>query len=115
MGRHDGDGGRRHGARGGAARGARRARYRLSRPSGDKRQAPKPPAHDEYRLGHGDKLRIEAYKDTRLSQNVQVRPDGKTTLPLVGDLAAGDRTPLELRDTITQQLKQYMTNPSVTV
>src|SRR5438067_253103 len=75
----------------------------------------RPPVDDEYRLGPGDKLRIEVYKDTQLSQSVQVRPDGKITLPLVGDLTAVDRTPMELRDTITQQLKEYMTNPSVTV
>jgi polysaccharide export outer membrane protein len=83
--------------------------------SDDKKQAPRPPANDDYRLGPGDKLRIEVYKDTQLSQNVQVRPDGKITLPLVGDLVAVDRTPLELRDIIAQQLKEYMTNPSVTV
>ena len=81
----------------------------------DKKQAPQPPGKDEYRLGPGDKLRIEVYKDTQLSQSVQVRPDGKITLPLIGDLVAVDRTPIELRDTIAAQLKEYMTNPSVTV
>jgi polysaccharide export outer membrane protein len=81
----------------------------------DKKQVPQPPSNDEYRLGPGDKLRIEVYKDTQLSQSVQVRPDGKITLPLVGDLVAVDRTPIELRDTIAKQLKEYMTNPSVTV
>jgi polysaccharide export outer membrane protein len=70
---------------------------------------------EEYRIGAGDKLRIEVYKDAQLSQSVQVRPDGKITLPLIGDVAATDRTPIELRDTITRQLKEYMTNPSVTV
>jgi polysaccharide export outer membrane protein len=70
---------------------------------------------EEYRIGAGDKLRIEVYKDAQLSQSVQVRPDGKITLPLIGDLVATDRTPIELRDTITGQLKEYMTNPSVTV
>src|SRR5205814_6239360 len=72
-------------------------------------------AAEDYRLGPGDKLRIEVYKDAQLSQSVQVRPDGKITLPLIGDLAAVDRTPIELRDTIATQLKEYMTNPSVTV
>ena len=56
------------------------------------------PIFGEYRLGAGDKLRIEVYKDAQLSQSVQIRPDGKITLPLVGDLEATDRTPLELRD-----------------
>ena len=82
----------------------------------DKKPAAQAPAlNDEYRLGAGDKLRIEVYKDAQLSQSVQIRPDGKITLPLVGDLEATNRTPIELRDTITKSLKEYMTNPVVTV
>ena len=70
---------------------------------------------DEYRLGAGDKLRIEVYKDPQLSQSVQVRPDGKITLPLIGDIEATGHTPIEMRDTIAKQLKEYVTNPTVTV
>jgi polysaccharide biosynthesis/export protein len=70
---------------------------------------------EEYHLGPGDKLRIEVYKDPQLSQSVQVRPDGKITLPLIGDLEASTRTPIELRDTIAASLKEYITNPTVTV
>src|SRR3954453_12353260 len=69
----------------------------------------------EYRLGPGDKLRIEVYKDPQLSQSVQVRPDGKITLPLVGDVDATGKTPIELRDTLATSLKEYMNNPTVTV
>ena len=69
----------------------------------------------DYRLVPGDKLRIEVYKDPQLSQSVQIRPDGKITLPLVGDIEATARTPLELRDEITKSLREYMTNPVVTV
>jgi polysaccharide export outer membrane protein len=46
---------------------------------------------------------------------VQIRPDGKITLPLVGDLQADGKTPIQLRDVIATQLKTYMTNPVVTV
>jgi polysaccharide export outer membrane protein len=82
----------------------------------DKKPAPTTPAvNDEYRVATGDKLRIEVYKDPQLSQSVQVRPDGKITLPLVGDVEATNRTPLELRDTIAKSLKEYITNPTVTV
>ncbi len=69
----------------------------------------------DYRLGPGDKIRIEVYKDLQLSQSAQVRPDGKVTMPLIGDLTASDQTPIQLRNTITEALKEYMTNPSVTV
>jgi polysaccharide export outer membrane protein len=83
----------------------------------DKKQPAAAPglSADEYRLGPGDKLRIEVYKDTQLSQSVQVRPDGKVTLPLIGDLEASSKTPIELRDAITTALKEYVTNPTVTV
>jgi polysaccharide export outer membrane protein len=81
----------------------------------DKKQPAQPPANGEFRLGAGDKLRIEVYKDAQLSQSVQIRPDGKITMPLIGDLEAADRTPLELRDTIARRLTEYMTNPVVTV
>ena len=82
----------------------------------DKKPAPQAPAlNDEYRLGPGDKLRIEVYKDPQLSQSVQVRPDGKITLPLIGDVEATGRTPIEMRDMIATSLKEYVTNPTVTV
>src|SRR5688572_7956289 len=41
----------------------------------------------EYRLGPGDKLRVEVYREAQLSQSLQVRPDGRITLPLIGDVA----------------------------
>jgi len=69
----------------------------------------------DYRLGPGDKLRVEVYKDAQLSQSLQVRPDGRITLPLVGDLQASGLTPLELRDRLTEALREYVTNPVVTV
>jgi polysaccharide export outer membrane protein len=69
----------------------------------------------DYRLAAGDKLRIEVYKDPQLSQSLQIRPDGKITLPLVGDVAAAGHTSLELRDAIGTALKEYITSPVVTV
>lgn len=69
----------------------------------------------EYRLVPGDKLRIEVYKDAQLSQSLQVRPDGKITLPLLGDIAAAGKTSLELRDAIAGSLTTYINNPTVTV
>ena len=82
----------------------------------DKKPRAVPPlVSEEYHLGAGDKLRIEVYKDTQLSQSVQVRPDGKVTLPLIGDMDAAGLTPIELRDNIAKSLKEYVTNPTVTV
>src|SRR5947208_2863678 len=60
----------------------------------DKKASQSAPALvDDYRLAPGDKLRIEVYHDTQMSQSVQIRPDGKITLPLLGDLEATGRTP----------------------
>ena len=82
----------------------------------DKKPAAVPPTlTEDYRLGAGDKLRIEVYKDAQLSQSVQVRPDCKVTLPLIGDMEAAGMTPIELRDRIATSLKEYVTNPTVTV
>jgi polysaccharide export outer membrane protein len=72
-------------------------------------------SENDYRLGPGDKLRIEVYHEPQISQSLQVRPDGKITLPLVGDLGAAGHTSIELRDALTSSLKEYITNPVVTV
>jgi polysaccharide export outer membrane protein len=69
----------------------------------------------DYKLVAGDKLRIEVYKDAQLSQQLQIRPDGKVTLPLVGDVVAAGKTSVQLRDTISAALQEYITDPVVTV
>lgn len=73
------------------------------------------PTPADYRLVRGDKLRVEVYKDDYLSQSLQIRPDGKITLPLIGDVVASGLTPIELRDRIATSLKEYVANPVVTV
>jgi polysaccharide export outer membrane protein len=79
----------------------------------------RPPAKSspaaDYKLMPGDKLRVEVYKDAQLSQSLQVRPDGKVTLPLLGDIVAADLTPIQLRDRITTGLTEYVNSPVVTV
>lgn len=72
-------------------------------------------ASADYRLNPGDKLTIDVYKDKDLTQSVQIRPDGKITLPLVGDVAAAGRTAMQLRDAINAGLKDYIKDPVVTV
>ena len=69
----------------------------------------------DYKLGAGDKLRVEVYKQEQMSQTLQIRPDGKITLTLIGDIPAAGRTSLELRDALTVALKEYVQNPVVTV
>jgi polysaccharide export outer membrane protein len=69
----------------------------------------------DYVLAVGDKLRIEVYREGQLSQAVEVRPDGKITLPMVGDVTAVGLTPRDLGAALTERLREYLTNPVVTV
>jgi polysaccharide export outer membrane protein len=60
-------------------------------------------------------LAVTVWKEPEISRAVPVRPDGKISLPLVGELQATGRTPLQLEQDIAARLKTYITNPDVTV
>jgi polysaccharide export outer membrane protein len=77
--------------------------------------APSKPAKDDYVIGPGDVLAINVWKEPEISRSVPVRPDGKVSLPLVGELTAGGLTTVKLRDSITDKLKDYISNPEVIV
>ena len=44
-----------------------------------------------------------------------VHPDGKITIPLIGDIQAGGKTPVEIEKTLKEALAKYVVNPLVTV
>jgi polysaccharide export outer membrane protein len=73
------------------------------------------PVQPEYRIGAGDKLQINVYKESDLSPALQVRPDGRITMPLVGDIAAAGQTPMQLQRRLSESLREYVANPVVTV
>jgi polysaccharide export outer membrane protein len=77
--------------------------------------APSRPSKDDYIIGPEDVLAINVWKEPEISRSVPVRPDGKISLPLVGDLQASGQTTLKLRDTIADKLKDYISNPEVIV
>ena len=68
-----------------------------------------------YLIGPEDVLRIEVFRDADLSRAVNVRPDGKITLLLVGDLQAEGLTPERLTNQIKEAYSQIINNPEVTV
>lgn len=70
---------------------------------------------DDYVIGSDDVLAVNVWKESDLSRTVPVRPDGKITLPLVGDIEAGGNTPKQLQATIEQDLSKYISKPAVTV
>jgi polysaccharide export outer membrane protein len=73
------------------------------------------PSQSEYRIGTGDKLQINVYKENDLSPSLQVRPDGRITMPLLGDVAAAGQTPMQLQGRLAESLREYVSNPVVTV
>jgi polysaccharide biosynthesis/export protein len=73
------------------------------------------PADEEYKIGIEDVLLVSVWRDTDLTREVPVRPDGKISLPLIHDIAAAGKTATELGQEIQTRLKDYMSNPSVTV
>ena len=68
-----------------------------------------------YVIGADDVIVVDVWHEQELSKVLSVRPDGKISLPLVGELQVGGQTPLQLQDTITQRLKEYLEHPQVTV
>ena len=68
-----------------------------------------------YIIGENDMLDIDVWKEKEISRQIPVRPDGKISLPLIGEIQASGLTPLQLQNNITQDLKAYIDNPEVTV
>lgn len=69
----------------------------------------------DYIIGPEDLLEITVWKNGDLSKAVQVRPDGRISLPLIGDVSAVGRTALQLTREIADRLKSYMENPTVSI
>lgn len=85
--------------------------------SGGKGQA-KPAAADPlpvYTIGPNDVLTISVWHEKDLSATLQVRPDGKISLPLIGQVQAAGYTPLQFQKVLTERLKTYIDQPRVTV
>ncbi|HET8710929.1 MAG TPA: polysaccharide biosynthesis/export family protein, partial [Spongiibacteraceae bacterium] len=70
---------------------------------------------NNYQIGVGDELSVQVWKNDELSVRVPVRPDGKISTPLVGDIVAAGLTTQQLAQQITAKLSNYVRNPEVTV
>lgn len=70
---------------------------------------------EEYIIGPLDELTIFVWRNPELGAQVQVRPDGRITTPLITDMPAVGKTPKMLADDITLQLSQYIQEPLVSV
>jgi polysaccharide biosynthesis/export protein len=83
---------------------------------GDRSSSIAPPkAGSDYLIGADDVLDVNVWKEQELTRSLQVRPDGKISMPLLNDVQAAGLTPTQLAQSITDKLKKYLTAPQVTV
>jgi polysaccharide export outer membrane protein len=71
--------------------------------------------NDQYVIGPEDVLLIYVWKEESITKTVPVRIDGKISLPLVNDIQAAGLTPLQLKEALTEKLKGFVENPTITV
>ena len=76
-----------------------------------------PPGHPEegFVLGPEDVIEVVVWKNPDLSRQVVIRPDGKISLPLIGDVVASGLTADQVAKKITEKFKVVKENPSVSV
>jgi polysaccharide biosynthesis/export protein len=78
-----------------------------------------PASHEisaDYKIGPEDVLEVSVWQNEALSKTVTVRPDGKISLPLIGDVQVAGQTADQVREAITAQLKgYYKDHPPVSV
>lgn len=70
---------------------------------------------ESYKMAVGDQVQVNVWKNAELSLSAPVRPDGKISIPLIGDVMAVGRTPEQLSATIESRLANYIKAPNVTV
>jgi polysaccharide export outer membrane protein len=73
------------------------------------------PRKKEYVIGVTDKIHVNVWKNSELSTEGTVRPDGTITMPLIGDVHAAGRTASQLTDEIARRLKSFVKEESTPV
>lgn len=75
---------------------------------------PKPKIPESYIIGPSDILEVTVWREDSLSRtDVLVRPDGRISMPLLDDVLAAGRTPMQLKLILTKKLKKYVEAPKV--
>jgi polysaccharide export outer membrane protein len=69
----------------------------------------------EFLIGPEDVLIVTVWRNQELSKEVIVRPDGKISLPLIGDITAAGVTAQDLSKQVAERLAEYMSTPTVSV
>ncbi len=73
------------------------------------------PEAGEYRIGREDVLEVVVWHEPELTRVVPVRPDGRISLPLAGEMEAAGKTPAELQMGLTKALSPYIHDAAVAV
>ena len=68
-----------------------------------------------YLIGVDDVLQVNVWKNPDLSVTVPVRPDGKISVPLIGDVLAGGKEPMQVAKEVRKSLARYIREPQVAV
>jgi polysaccharide biosynthesis/export protein len=68
-----------------------------------------------YTIGSDDVLSISVWNEKELTESVPVRSDGNISMPLIGEIQATGKTPIQLEQDISTRLRAYVTQPAVTV
>lgn len=69
----------------------------------------------EYRIGVDDLVMVSVWGNDKLSITVPVRPDGRISIPLIGDVLAGGHTPSEVAAVVEAGLRDYVRDPKVSI
>jgi len=75
----------------------------------------RPEFTESYRIGVDDLVQVSVWRNPELSVTVPVRPDGRISVPLVGDVMAGGLTPTEVAAAIEKGLSTFVRDPKVAV
>jgi polysaccharide biosynthesis/export protein len=68
-----------------------------------------------YLLGSGDTLKVTVWRHEEASSDAVIMPDGKISLPLVGEMAAAGLTVDELKNELNRKYSEYITEPHITI
>jgi len=84
-------------------------------PAGTNENSPAAVDPNKYLIGSEDALYIRVWREPDFTGPAVVRPDGKITMPLIGEVQASTLTPMQLTKSLTELLTKYINNPDVSV
>ena len=74
-----------------------------------------PSAPEDYRIGVDDRVQVSVWRNPELTVIAPVRPDGKISVPIIGDIQAGGQTANQVAENVKKRLAEYIREPNVAV